>query len=65
MPAGYAATENISGLSVFAPGGGAKSIEDLADELELNKTISKTCANAARGYPEDRGPGSETWPGLI
>lgn len=29
--------------------GGAKSIEDLVDELEHSKTISKTCADAARG----------------
>lgn len=29
--------------------GGAKSIEDLINELEQSKTISKTCADAARG----------------
>lgn len=28
---------------------GAKSIEDLINELEQNKTISKACADAARG----------------
>lgn len=29
--------------------GGTKSIEDLINELERNKTISNTCADAARG----------------
>lgn len=33
-------------------GGGAKSIEDLIAELEQNRTISKTCADAARGIYE-------------
>ena len=32
--------------------GGAKSIEDLIAELEQNSTISKTCADAARGIFE-------------
>ncbi len=32
--------------------GGAKSIEDLIAELEQNRTISKTCADASRGIYE-------------
>ena len=37
------------GLNKNKGDGGAKSIEDLINELEQNKTISKTCADAARG----------------
>jgi len=33
-------------------GGGTKSIEDLIAELEQNRTISKTCVDAARGIYE-------------
>lgn len=38
-----------SGLNKNKSDGGAKSIEDLISELEQNKTISKACADAARG----------------
>ncbi len=37
------------GLNKNKSGGGAKSIEGLISELEQNKTISKACADAARG----------------
>jgi len=37
------------GLNENKNDGGAKSIEDLISELEQNATISKTCADAARG----------------
>lgn len=37
------------GLNKNKGDGGAKSIEDLINELEQNKTISKSCADSARG----------------
>jgi hypothetical protein len=37
------------GLNKYKSDGGAKSIEDMINELEKNKTISKTCADVARG----------------
>jgi len=37
------------GLNKNKSDGGAKTIEDLINELERDKTISKTCADAARG----------------
>lgn len=40
---------NRVGLNENKSDGGAKSIEDLISELERNKTISRNCADAARG----------------
>lgn len=37
------------GLNKNKGDGGAKSIEDLINELEQNRTISKSCADSARG----------------